>query len=198
MAKQLPKHAQVVIVGGGIVGCSVAYHLTKLNWKDVVLLERKALTSGTTWAAAGLVGQLWATSSLTKLATYGTELYTRLEQETGQHTGFVKCGSLRVAQTKERKSEYDRSMAMARAFGIEMAEISGITDAALNDLELVTIKSYPVIAEIKERLVERGAAFSLMSGSGPTVFGVFEAREKAEDASQYFKGFWTAVVQTIT
>jgi 4-methylaminobutanoate oxidase (formaldehyde-forming) len=124
MTKQLPEHAQVVIIGGGIVGCSVAYHLTKLNWKDVVLLERKALTSGTTWAAAGLVGQLWATSSLTKLATYGTELYTRLEQETGQHTGFVKCGSLRVAQTKERKSEYDRSMAMARAFGIEMEEIS--------------------------------------------------------------------------
>jgi 4-methylaminobutanoate oxidase (formaldehyde-forming) len=124
MAKQLPEHAQVVIIGGGIVGCSVAYHLTKLNWKDVVLLERKALTSGTTWAAAGLVGQLWATSSLTKLATYGTELYARLEEETGQHTGFVKCGSLRVAQTKERKSEYDRSMAMARAFGIEMEEIS--------------------------------------------------------------------------
>jgi 4-methylaminobutanoate oxidase (formaldehyde-forming) len=123
MAKQLPEHAQVVIIGGGIVGCSVAYHLTKLNWKDVVLLERKALTSGTTWAAAGLVGQLWATSSLTKLATYGTELYARLEQETDQHTGFVKCGSLRVAQTKERKSEYDRSMAMARAFGIEMEEI---------------------------------------------------------------------------
>ncbi|MHC4458035.1 MAG: GcvT family protein [Planctomycetota bacterium] len=124
MAKQLPEHAQVVIIGGGIVGCSVAYHLTKLNWQDVVLLERKALTSGTTWAAAGLVGQLWATSSLTKLAQYGTELYTRLEQETGQHTGFVKCGSLRVAQTKERKCEYDRSMAMARAFGIEMEEIS--------------------------------------------------------------------------
>ena len=124
MAKQLPEHAQVVIIGGGIVGCSVAYHLTKLNWKDVVLLERKALTSGTTWAAAGLVGQLWATSSLTKLAQYGTELYARLEEETGQHTGFVKCGSLRVAQTKERKSEYDRSMAMARAFGIEMEEIS--------------------------------------------------------------------------
>ena len=124
MAKQLPEHAQVIIIGGGIVGCSVAYHLTKFNWKDVVLLERKALTSGTTWAAAGLVGQLWANQSLTKLAKYGTELYARLEKETGQHTGFVTCGSLRVAQTKERKIEYDRSMAMARAFGIEMEEIS--------------------------------------------------------------------------
>lgn len=124
MAKKLPEQAQVIIIGGGIVGCSVAYHLTKLNWKDVVLLERKALTSGTTWAAAGLVGQLWANRSLTKLACYGTELYDGLEKETGQHTGFVRCGSLRVAQTKERKSEYDRSMAMARAFGIEMEEIS--------------------------------------------------------------------------
>jgi 4-methylaminobutanoate oxidase (formaldehyde-forming) len=123
MAKQLPQQAQVVVIGGGIVGCSVAYHLTQINWKDVVLLERKALTSGTTWAAAGLVGQLWANSSLTKLAQYGTALYAGLEKETGQHTGFVKCGSLRVAQTKERKSEYDRAMAMARAFGIEMEEI---------------------------------------------------------------------------
>lgn len=80
---------------------------------------------------------------------------------------------------------------------IEKAEISGITGVALNDLESVTIKRYPVIAEIKERLIERGAVMSLMSGSGPTVFGVFNTREKAEDASQYFKEYWTAVAQTI-
>ena len=85
MSKKLPTHAQVVVIGGGIVGCSVAYHLTKLGWKDVVLLERKTLTSGTTWAAAGLVGQLWASSALTKLAKYGTELYSRLEGETGYY-----------------------------------------------------------------------------------------------------------------
>ncbi len=124
MPKELPSHAQIVIIGGGIVGCSVAYHLTKLGLQDVVLLERKVLTSGTTWAAAGLVGQLWPTKALTKLACYGTELYARLEEETEQHTGFVKCGSLRVAQTRGRKSEYDRAMTMARAFGIEMEEIS--------------------------------------------------------------------------
>jgi len=78
MSKQLPPHAQVIIIGGGIVGCSVAYHLTKLGWQDVVLIERKVLTSGTTWAAAGLVGQLWGSSVLTK---YGTELYSRLAAE---------------------------------------------------------------------------------------------------------------------
>ena len=124
MSKKLPTHAQVVVIGGGIVGCSVAYHLTKLGWKDVVLLERKTLTSGTTWAAAGLVGQLWASSALTKLAKYGTELYSRLEDETGQTTGFVRSGSLRVARTEARKSEYDRAVGMARAFGVQIEEIS--------------------------------------------------------------------------
>ncbi|MBW2614075.1 MAG: FAD-dependent oxidoreductase, partial [Deltaproteobacteria bacterium] len=124
MSKKIPTHAQVVVIGGGIVGCSVAYHLTKLGWKDVVLLERKVLTSGTTWAAAGLVGQLWASSALTKLAKYGTELYSRLEKETGQATGFVRSGSLRVARTEARKSEYDRAAGMARAFGVAIEEIS--------------------------------------------------------------------------
>lgn len=123
-SKKLPTHAQVVVIGGGIVGCSTAYHLTKLGWKDVVLLERKVLTSGTTWAAAGLVGQLWASSALTKLAKYGTDLYSSLEAETGQTTGFVRSGSLRIARTKARKSEYDRAMGMARAFGVEIEEIS--------------------------------------------------------------------------
>lgn len=124
MSRKIPTHAQVVVIGGGIVGCSVAYHLTKLGWKDVVLLERKVLTSGTTWAAAGLVGQLWASSSLTKLAKYGTELYSGLKEETGQATGFVRSGSLRVARTEARKSEYDRAASMGRAFGVEIEEIS--------------------------------------------------------------------------
>ncbi|MCH1521007.1 MAG: FAD-binding oxidoreductase, partial [SAR324 cluster bacterium] len=75
----IPKQAQVVIIGGGVIGCSVAYHLTKLGWKDVVLLERKELTCGTTWHAAGLVGQLRATKNMTKLAQYTSELYATLE-----------------------------------------------------------------------------------------------------------------------
>jgi 4-methylaminobutanoate oxidase (formaldehyde-forming) len=124
MADKFPEHAQVVIIGGGIVGCSVAYHLCKLGWKDVVVLERKTIASGTSWAAAGLLGQLWSNAALTKLAVYGADLYSRLEEETGQPTGYLRPGSIRVAQTKARKEEYDRSMQMARAFGIEMEEIS--------------------------------------------------------------------------
>ncbi len=124
MSKQVPAHARVVIIGGGIVGCSVAYHLGKIGWQDVVLLERKTIASGTSWAAAGLLGQLWADSALTKLAIYGADLYARLEAETGQPTGYKRPGSIRVAQTRARKSEFDRSMAMARSFGIEMEEIS--------------------------------------------------------------------------
>ncbi len=124
MSKQLPTHARVVIIGGGIVGCSVAYHLCKIGWQEVVLLERKTIASGTSWAAAGLLGQLWSDSALTKLAVYGAELYARLEAETGQPTGYQRPGSIRVAQTKARKSEFDRSMAMAHSFGIPMEEIS--------------------------------------------------------------------------
>jgi len=124
MTSQLPTQARVVIIGGGIVGCSVAYHLCKIGWRDVVLLERKSIASGTSWAAAGLLGQLWSSSALTKLAVYGAELYARLETETGQATGYQRPGSIRVAQTKARKSEYERSMTMAHAFGIPMEEIS--------------------------------------------------------------------------
>jgi glycine cleavage system T protein len=124
MSNQLPPQARVVIIGGGIVGCSVAYHLCKIGWQDVVLLERKTIASGTSWAAAGLLGQLWSNSALTRLAVYGAELYARLEEETGQPTGYQRPGSIRVAQTKARKSEFDRSMAMAHSFGIPMEEIS--------------------------------------------------------------------------
>lgn len=128
MPDRIPAHARVVIIGGGIVGCSVAYHLTRLGWTDVVVLERKSIASGTSWAAAGLLGQLWSNAALTKLAVYGADLYARLEAETGQPTGYVKPGSIRVAQTKDRKEEYDRSMQMARSFGIEMEEI-GLDEA---------------------------------------------------------------------
>ena len=121
--KPLPKHSQVVVIGGGIVGCSVAYHLTKVGFKDVTLLERKILTCGTTWAAAGLVGQLRATEALTKLAKYATDLYARLEEETEQYTGYKSNGSVMVARTKERVHEYERSRAMAKAYGVEMERI---------------------------------------------------------------------------
>jgi len=93
MPKPLPGHARVVIIGGGVAGCAVAYHLAKIGITDVVLMERKQLTSGTTWHAAGLIGQLRATKNLTELAKYTAELYANLEAETGQATGFKQNGS---------------------------------------------------------------------------------------------------------
>ena len=116
--------AKVVIIGGGVIGCSVAYHLSKLGWTDVVLLERKQLTSGTTWHAAGLIGQLRASANMTKLAKYTQELYFDLEKETGVSTGFKRVGSISVALTNERMEELKRSAAMARAFGVDVEEIS--------------------------------------------------------------------------
>ena len=120
MAKQLPSKAQVVIIGGGVIGCSVAYHLTKLGWRDVVLLERKQLTCGTTWHAAGLVGQLRATLNMTKLAQYTADLYAGLEAETGQATGFRQTGSLSIATDDERFEELKRGASMAKTFGLEV------------------------------------------------------------------------------
>ena len=122
--KTLPSKARVVIVGGGIAGCSVAYHLAKQGWKDIVLLERKQLTSGTTWHAAGLIAQLRASKNMTKLAKYSQELYGELEAETGVATGFRRCGSMTVALNDERKEEIFRQASMARAFGVEVEEIS--------------------------------------------------------------------------
>src|SRR5207249_970637 len=111
MAGSIPSHARAVIVGGGIVGCSVAYHLTKLGWRDIVLLERRDLSCGTTWHAAGLVGQLRSSHNLTRLASYGAVLYEQLEAETGQATGFRRSGSISVARTKERLIELQRGAA---------------------------------------------------------------------------------------
>ncbi len=120
----MPRHARVVVVGGGIVGCSVAYHLALMGWTDVVLLEQGQLTSGTTWHAAGLVGQMRANRSMTRMSTYGIELYARLEQETGLATGWRPCGSVTVARTPERMQLLRRQMALASSFGVEVHDIS--------------------------------------------------------------------------
>ncbi|SMR82300.1 4-methylaminobutanoate oxidase (formaldehyde-forming) [Aliiroseovarius halocynthiae] len=133
----LPTQARVVIIGGGVIGCSVAYHLTKLGWKDVVLLERKQLTSGTTWHAAGLIAQLRATANMTKLAKYSQELYGELETETGIATGFKRVGSISVALTAERMEELARQAAMARAFGVDVEEITA--EEALSRYEHLNI-----------------------------------------------------------
>ena len=124
MAKQIPERAQVVIIGGGIVGTSIAYHLTELGWNDVVLLERNTLTSGTTWHAAGLVGCLRATQNMTRLAAYSAELYESLERDMGHATGFKKVGSLSVADNPERMEELVRGAGMANAFDVEVEVIT--------------------------------------------------------------------------
>jgi heterotetrameric sarcosine oxidase gamma subunit len=124
MAQQFPTHAQVVVIGGGVVGASVAYHLPKVGIKDVVLLERKTLTCGTTWHAAGLIGQLRATYNMTQLAKYTADLLFKLEKETGQGTGFIQKGSLAIASDKERFEELKRGASMARSMGLK-AEVVG-------------------------------------------------------------------------
>ena len=120
----LPDRAQVVIVGGGIIGCSVAYHLAKRGVTDVVLLEQGQLTGGTTWHAAGLVSQLKSSHSLTKLATYSARLFESLQEETGQATGYRTPGSISVASEPERWEEILRGMSMARTVGVDMHEIT--------------------------------------------------------------------------
>jgi 4-methylaminobutanoate oxidase (formaldehyde-forming) len=115
----IPAHARVVIVGGGIAGASTAYHLTRLGIADVVLLEQGRLTCGTTWHAAGLVGQTRATRNATRMSRYGIELYASLERETGLATGWKRCGSLNVAKTPQRMQLMRRQMARAQSFGVE-------------------------------------------------------------------------------
>jgi 4-methylaminobutanoate oxidase (formaldehyde-forming) len=124
MSETFPTQARVVVIGGGIVGCSTAYHLTKVGFKDVVLLERKTIASGTTWAAAGLVTQLRQNRQMTNLVKYATELYADLEAETGMGTGYVTTGAVALCQTQARRQEWLRSSAMAASYGIDVHEIS--------------------------------------------------------------------------
>lgn len=115
----LPKHARTVIIGGGVIGCSVAYHLAREGRKDIVVLERSKLTSGTTWHAAGLVRRLRPSATLTKLINYSIDLYKELEIETGQQTGFIQTGSLSIATHDDRLTTLKRQVSLGRAFGLE-------------------------------------------------------------------------------
>ena len=116
----MPRRADVIVIGGGVIGCSIAYHLARSGQSDVLLLERRQITSGTTWHAAGLIGQLRPSINMTNLARYTRELYDRLEGETGQATGYRRCGSFSIATDPERLEELKRSASMARVFGLQV------------------------------------------------------------------------------
>ena len=123
MEQSLPATARVVIVGGGIVGCSVAYHLAKLGWRDLVLLEQAKVSGGTTWHAAGLVGRLRTSNSMTQINKYSAELYAQLEAETGVATEWRRCGSFMVAQNQERMTQLRRTAAIAKLFDVNRETI---------------------------------------------------------------------------
>lgn len=134
MPQPLPKEARAVIIGGGIIGCSLAYHLTKLGWQDVILLERKKLTCGTTWHAAGLVREVLGSRTLTRLAQTSMELFTRIEEETGQATGLKRNGSLGIAVNEARWEEHRRAADMAKTCGVPVEIVTAEAAQALYPL----------------------------------------------------------------
>ena len=122
--KKIPNHSKVVVIGGGVAGCSVAYHLAKFGWKDTVLLERDQLTSGTTWHAAGLVGQLGATATITKLRKYSLNLYKELEKKTELSTGLKQNGAITIASSPERLQELLRQATAAQLFDVNVESVN--------------------------------------------------------------------------
>ena len=141
MNKEIPSKTKVVVIGGGVAGCSVAYHLAKFGWKDTILLERDQLTSGTTWHAAGLVGQLGASSIITRLRKYSLNLYKELEKKTGLSTGLKQNGAITVASSKERLQELLRQATAAQLFdvNVEILDKSKIKDLypVINDEDIL-------------------------------------------------------------
>ena len=120
MEKKLPSSTKVVVIGGGVVGCSVAYHLAKFGWKDTILLERDQLTSGTTWHAAGLVSQLGPSAAITKIRKYTLDLYKELEKKVDHSAGLRLNGALSIAQHKERWQELQRQATTAQLYDVDV------------------------------------------------------------------------------
>jgi len=142
VAAELPGRAQVVVIGGGVIGTSVAYHLTKLGLTDVVLVEQGQLSSGTTWHAAGLVGQLRASESLTRLVQYSTQLYTELEAETGLTAGYKQCGGVTVNAGDIVVADSDGVAVVPRARAQEVLDLAEQMDFKEHSM-------YPYIEKLK-------------------------------------------------
>ena len=135
MEKKLPSSTKVVVIGGGVVGCSVAYHLAKFGWKDTILLERDQLTSGTTWHAAGLVSQLGPSAAITKIRKYTLDLYKELEKKVDHSAGLRLNGALSIAENKGRWQELQRQATTAQLFDV---------DVRILDKEQIK-KDYPIV-----------------------------------------------------
>jgi 4-methylaminobutanoate oxidase (formaldehyde-forming) len=174
MPTALPRETKVVIVGGGVIGTSVAYHLARFGWKDVVLLEQNTLAGGTTWHAAGLIGRLRTTNSMTKINKYSAELYASLEKETGHSVGWKQVGSLIAARSKERMQQLSRSAAMAEWFGVEVQMISA--KAALEKWPLLRIDDVLGAAWLPHdgKLIPKELALALAKGAQKCGAKVFE------------------------
>ncbi len=172
MPAPLPSETKVIIVGGGIVGCSIAYHLTRLGWKDVLLLEQNQLAGGTTWHAAGLIGRLRTTNSMTKINQYSAQLYASLESETGHSVGWKQVGSLILGRSHERMCQLQRTAAMAEWFGVEVQLLS--PTAALEKWPLLRVDDVLGAAWLPHdgKLLPKEAALALAKaarGRGATI-----------------------------
>jgi 4-methylaminobutanoate oxidase (formaldehyde-forming) len=169
-----PSAAKVVIVGGGVMGCSAAYHLTKLGWKDVVLLEQNQLGGGTTWHAAGLVGRLRTTNSMTRINKYSVELYSQLEKETGHATGWKQVGSIIVGRSRDRMLQLERTAAMSERFGVEVQLVS--PKAALEKWPLLRIDDVLGAAWLPHdgKVVPKEVALAMAKGARQRGACIFE------------------------
>jgi heterotetrameric sarcosine oxidase gamma subunit len=172
--RSLPEEAKVVIVGGGVIGTSVAYHLTKLGWKDVVLLEQAQIGGGTSWHAAGLVGRLRTSNSMTRINKYTVELYSQLERETGHSVGWKQVGSLIVAKSEDRMIQLRRTMAMAELFGVEAHLIS--PEAAFEKWPLLRVDDVLGAAWLPHdgKVIPKEVPVALARGASSRGAGIFE------------------------
>ncbi len=161
----IPREAKVVVGGGGVIGCSVAYHLAKAGWKDIVLLEQNTLAGGTTWHAAGLIGRLRTSNSMTKINQYSADLYSTIEQETGHSAGWKQVGSLIVGKSKDRMTQLYRTAAMAEWFNVEVQIIS--PEAAFEKWPLLRIDDVLGAAWLPRdgKLIPKELALALAKGA---------------------------------